>query len=82
MGSIYEADYYTVPLEAAEEKEEYLTTEKLHERIGALEERMKEAARKLEFEKAAELRDEIKRLKHKELGIPILREDFEIDIRG
>lgn len=82
LGSIYEADYYTVPLEVAEEKEEYLTREKLHERIGALEERMKEAARKLEFEKAAELRDEIKRLKHKELGIPILREDFEIDITG
>ncbi len=82
LGSIYEADYYTVPLEVAEEKEEYLTSEKLHERIGALEERMKEAARKLEFEKAAELRDEIKRLKHKELGIPILREDFEIDIKG
>ncbi|MFB0517883.1 MAG: helicase-related protein, partial [Acidobacteriota bacterium] len=82
LGSIYEADYYTVPLEVAEEKEEYFTREKLHERIGALEERMKEAARKLEFEKAAELRDEIKRLKHKELGIPILREDFEIDIRG
>ena len=82
LGSIYEADYYTVPLEAAEEREEYLTREQLHERLGALEEQMKEAARKLEFEKAAELRDEIKRLKHKELGIPILREDFEIDIRG
>ncbi|TKJ29722.1 excinuclease ABC subunit B, partial [bacterium (candidate division B38) B3_B38] len=82
LGSIYEADYYTVPLKVAEEKEEYLTREKLHERITALEAEMKEAAKRLEFEKAAELRDKIKRLKNKELGIPILREDFEIGIRG
>ena len=82
LGSVYEADYYTVPLEIAEEKEEYLTREKLNERIKALEADMKEAAKRLEFEKAAELRDQIKKLKHKELGIPLLREDFEIGITG
>jgi len=81
LGSIYEADYYTVPLKVAEEKEEYLTKQELHEKIEALEAEMKEAAKRLEFEKAAELRDQIKRLKRKELGIPLLREDFEIGIR-
>ena len=81
LGSIYEADYYTVPLKVAEEKEEYLTKEELHEKIKALEAEMKEAAKRLEFEKAAELRDQIKRLKRKEIGISFLREDFEIGIR-
>jgi len=81
LGSIYETDYYTVPLEVSEEKEEYYTKEELQERIKVLESEMREAAKRLEFEKAAELRDQIKRLKRKELGIPLLREDFEIGIR-
>jgi excinuclease ABC subunit B len=53
LGRLYEADYYTVPL-AAEPEPEYdaLTLEEL-------EQQMREAARKLEFEKAACLRDKI-----------------------
>jgi excinuclease ABC subunit B len=37
--------------------------------IGALEARMKEAAANLEFEEAARLRDEIRRLEASELGV-------------
>ena len=38
--------------------------------IGELEERMRKAAADLEFEEAARLRDEIRRLEEGELGIP------------
>ncbi len=66
LGSIYEADYWTVP-KAAEEKAEYLSDSELRE----LEKEMKEAAARLEFEKASELRDRIKAIKEKliELGV-------------
>ncbi len=58
---VAEADYVTVPVEeeadvaalAPEQREQYLKE---------LEERMREAARKFEFEKAAELRDRIRSL--------------------
>jgi excinuclease ABC subunit B len=68
LGSIYEADY-AVPLMAAEEIAEYdLLTE---ESIKKLESEMKEAARRLEFEKAADIRDRIKTLKDKVLQLGI-----------
>jgi excinuclease ABC subunit B len=68
LGSIYETDY-AVPLLAAEEIAEYdLLTE---ESIKKLESEMKEAARRLEFEKAAEIRDRIKTLKDKVLQLGI-----------
>ena len=60
--AIAEGDYVTVPLEP-EAPEEELTPEQREKLIGELEERMREAARKFEFEEAAELRDRIKRLK-------------------
>jgi len=41
--------------------------------IGQLEKRMREAAANLEFEEAARLRDEIKRLEDGELGLPTSR---------
>jgi excinuclease ABC subunit B len=59
---IAEADYVTVPLETEEEVEE-LTPEQRERFITELEERMREAARKFEFEKAAQLRDRIKSLR-------------------
>jgi excinuclease ABC subunit B len=64
--AVAEADYVTVPLEAAEE-EQPLTAEDRAKRIAELEERMREAARKFEFEKAAEFRDRVKALRQREL---------------
>jgi excinuclease ABC subunit B len=60
--AIAEGDYVTVPLEP-EAPEEDLTPEQREKLIGELEERMREAARKFEFEEAAGLRDRIKGLK-------------------
>jgi excinuclease ABC subunit B len=60
--AIAEGDYVTVPLESDEEVDS-LTPEQRQRFIGELEERMREAARKFEFEKAAQLRDRVKGLK-------------------
>jgi len=60
--AIAEGDYVTVPLETDEEVES-LTPQQREVFLGELEERMREAARKFEFEKAAQLRDRLKALK-------------------
>lgn len=65
---VSESDYYTVPA-VKEDSEEYLPEDKLSSMLRALEKEMKEAAKKLEFEHAAELRDRIKALKEKGMGI-------------
>jgi len=68
LGSVYEADYVTLP--AIEEEEgEYFTPELISKMIRDLEKQMKEAAKRLEFEDAALLRDEIRTLQDKELDI-------------
>jgi excinuclease ABC subunit B len=59
---VAEGDYVTVPIESDEEVDA-LTPEQRVRFIGELEERMRDAARKFEFEKAAELRDRVKALK-------------------
>ena len=61
LASIYEADYYTVPV-VRELEEEYLSPKEIPALIEQLRKEMKEAASRLEFERAAELRDRIKRL--------------------
>ena len=66
LGSVYEADYVTVP-SIAEEEAQYLTPERIREMVQDLEKKMKQAAKKLEFEEAALLRDEIRALEQKEL---------------
>ncbi|MEW6418033.1 MAG: excinuclease ABC subunit UvrB [Nitrospirota bacterium] len=67
LRSIYEADYWTVPA-AAEEKAEYGYDD---ETLKMLESEMKEAAKKLDFERAAKIRDKIKEIKKRiiEVGI-------------
>jgi len=60
--AIAEADYVTVPLEEDREVDN-LTPEQLQKFIADLEENMREAARKFEFERAAQLRDRVKALK-------------------
>jgi excinuclease ABC subunit B len=59
LSSIYEADYWTVPA-IAEEKAKYGYDE---ETLKKLEAEMKEAAKRLEFEHAAKIRDKIKGIK-------------------
>ena len=68
LASPYEADYVTVPV-TAEEEGTYLRPEALGKRIKKLEKKMKEAAKKMEFEEAARLRDEIKGLEVKQLEV-------------
>lgn len=63
LSSIYEADYYTVPV-AVEETAGYSLSE---DAIRELEAEMKECAKRLEFEKAAELRDKVKALREQML---------------
>jgi excinuclease ABC subunit B len=60
--AVAEGDYVTVPIEEDEEVDS-LTQEQRIRYIVELEERMREAARKFEFEKAAQLRDRVKSLK-------------------
>ena len=66
--AVLEADYLTVPL-APEEGAE-VRPEEIPEILASLEADMKEAARSLEFEKAAQLRDRILVLKNVQLGLP------------
>ncbi len=61
LSSVYEMDYVTVPL-AAEEEAPYGSPEEIERRIGELRRKMLEAAADLEFERAAEYRDEMRRL--------------------
>jgi excinuclease ABC subunit B len=68
LSSIYEADYWTVPA-AAEEQEEYITADE--GALRELEEEMKEAAAKLDFERAAELRDRIRAVKKRMMEVGV-----------
>ena len=66
LSSPYESDYVKIPA-VSEEEAEYLTPESIRKRVKALTTKMFEAAKNLEFEEAALLRDEIKALEQKEL---------------
>jgi excinuclease ABC subunit B len=69
LSSVYEADYVAVPEVEERPEERFRTVDELDREIRALEKRMREAAKALEFEKAAEIRDKIKRLRAKEFGL-------------
>ncbi len=64
---IYDADYADIPL-AAEGAAHYGPGE-LTRKLRKLQKEMKEAAQKLEFERAAELRDQIRQLQSQELTL-------------
>ena len=68
LGSTYEADYLTVPV-IAEEEAEYLTPERIQKKIKQLHKKMMEAAKQMEFEEAALLRDQIKGLQERDLEL-------------
>jgi excinuclease ABC subunit B len=67
LQTIYERDYYTVPVEEPA-AETFESPAALQARIVELEARMKEAAKRLDFEQAAELRDRLKALRKRQLG--------------
>ena len=68
LDTVPERDYYTVPVpETKEEAPE--SPAALAARIAELEAAMKEAARRLDFERAAELRDRVKALRRIEIGV-------------
>ncbi len=67
LSSIYESDYFTVPA-VAEETSEYELNEVT---IKKLESEMKDAAKNLDFERAAIIRDKIKELKNMVLTVGV-----------
>jgi excinuclease ABC subunit B len=69
MSSVYERDYVT-PAVARDGSERFRTQAELDAYVAQLQEQMRAAAANLDFEKAASIRDDIKRLRNPELGLP------------
>lgn len=70
LGSIEEKDYYTPPGGVAEESEEYVAAPKdIPKLVRKLRKEMLAAAKELDFERAAVLRDKVKRLEEIELAL-------------
>jgi excinuclease ABC subunit B len=69
MSSVYERDYSTPPL-VADGTEHFKTQAELDAHIARRHQEMREAAVNLDFEKAAAIRDDIKRLRNPELVLP------------
>jgi excinuclease ABC subunit B len=70
MSSVYERDYMTAPMLVRDGAETFRTQADLDAHIAGLQEKMNAAAANLDFEKAAALRDDIKRLRNADLGLP------------
>jgi len=68
LSSVYERDYMTAPV-LREEREVFRTQADLDAEIARLESDMKAAAANLDFERAATLRDRVKTLRSRELGL-------------
>ena len=71
MSSVYERDYMT-PAVVKDGTEQFKTQAELDAYLAGLQTEMRAAAANLDFEKAASLRDDIKRLRNPELGLPRL----------
>jgi excinuclease ABC subunit B len=69
LSSVYERDYMTP---APREREIFRTQAELEAEISRLEAEMKAAAANLDFERAATLRDSLKALRTRELGLTSL----------
>jgi excinuclease ABC subunit B len=69
LSSVYEADYVGVPEIEETPEERYRSIDEIEKEIKALEKTMREAAKALEFERAAQVRDRIKNLRSQEFGL-------------
>ncbi len=69
--SIYQRDYSTPVV--MEDREAFLTQDEIESRIEDLQAQMRQAAANLDFERAATIRDRIKLLKGRELGLVAVR---------
>ena len=69
LSSVYEADYLAVPEVEEAPADRFRTVDDIEKEIRTLEKQMREAARALEFEKAAALRDRLKTLRASEFGL-------------
>ncbi len=67
LGSVYEADYVSMP-NVSEPEEEYISLGNLPKMIKSIKKEMLNAARRLDFEEAARLRDRLFVLEKKELS--------------
>ena len=67
LGSVYEADYASIP-NVSEPEEEYISLGNLDKVIKSIKKEMLNAARRLDFEEAARLRDRLFVLEKKELS--------------
>jgi excinuclease ABC subunit B len=68
LSSVYERDYVQVPLDTAD-GEIFRSQGELDARIAELGREMRQAAANLDFEKAATLRDRVKALRTRDLGL-------------
>ena len=69
LSNIYEKDYYTVPAVPDAERAGLLTKDEIPALVAQLDKEMRAAAKRLEFERAAALRDRIRELEKHHLGI-------------
>jgi excinuclease ABC subunit B len=67
LQTVYERDYYTVEVEAPA-PETFASPADLAKRIAEMESAMRDAARRLDFEHAAELRDRVRALKRQQVS--------------
>ncbi len=68
LSSVYERDYVAIPV-AREERPQFRTQAELEAHISSLEKEMRTAAANLDFERAASLRDRVRALKTRDLGV-------------
>jgi len=69
LAALCEADYLTVPVAEEEGELAALPPAEVAKRVAALRQEMRDAAKQLEFERAAEIRDRIKALEARALGV-------------
>jgi len=68
MSSVYEQDYSAVPA-LVEPRDTFRTQDEIDAEIARLELEMRSAAANLDFERAATIRDRVKALRSRELGL-------------